>query len=83
MTRQAETRFFFATAAYDSRPCLLLWPDLISHVAAQGWADKGIIRVVFVTSPGKFLATIQGERPSDVAGVLVVCSSADNFVQLF
>lgn len=50
--------------------CLLLWPDSISHGAAQEWADEGIIRVVFVTSPGKFIATIQGERPSDVAGLM-------------
>jgi hypothetical protein len=27
----------------------------------QDWADEGIIRVVFVTSPGKFISTIEGE----------------------
>lgn len=28
----------------------------------QDWADEGIIRVVFVTSPGKFISTIEGEQ---------------------
>lgn len=27
----------------------------------QDWADEGIIRVVFVSSPGKFISTIGGE----------------------
>ena len=28
----------------------------------QDWADEGIIRVVFVTSPGNFISTIEGEQ---------------------
>ena len=28
----------------------------------QDWADEGIIQVVFVTSPGKFISTIEGEQ---------------------
>ena len=48
------------SAGFSPRdPCRVPDQELLD---VQDWADEGIIRVVFVTSPGKFISTIEGEH---------------------
>lgn len=63
----SNSRIYILCAGRSGSVCLVCF---YCDAAVQGWADDGVIRVVFVCSPD-FLTTVEGERerPSEVTGV--------------